>query len=69
MRSTGISWKSDKTTTTNVENEIRTILERTLTCKARMNACKDRVAETERVKERTELEWKEVQGMCHGTWE
>ena len=31
---------------------IRTIIERTLTGKARMNACKDRLAETERVKER-----------------
>ena len=31
---------------------IRTIIERTLTGKARMNACKDRIAETERVKER-----------------
>ena len=31
---------------------IRTIIERTLTGKARMNAYKDRVAETERVKER-----------------
>ena len=31
---------------------IRTIIERTLTGKARMNAYKDRIAETERVKER-----------------
>ena len=31
---------------------IRTIIERTLTRKARMNAYKDRIAETERVKER-----------------
>ena len=31
---------------------IRTIAERTLTGKARMNACKDRIAETERVRER-----------------
>ena len=31
---------------------IRTIIERTFTGKARMNACKDRIAETERVKER-----------------
>ena len=31
---------------------IRTIIERTLTVKARMNAYKDRIAETERVKER-----------------
>ena len=30
---------------------IRTIIERTLTGKARMNACKDRITETERVKE------------------
>ena len=31
---------------------IRTIIERTLTGQARMNACKDRIAETERVKKR-----------------
>ena len=31
---------------------IRTIIERTLTGKATMNACKDRVADTERLKER-----------------
>ena len=31
---------------------IRTIIERTLRGKARINACKDRIAETERVKER-----------------
>ena len=31
---------------------IRTIIERTLTGKARMNAYKDRIYETERVKER-----------------
>ena len=35
---------------------IRTIIERTLTGKARMNAYTDRIAETERVKERKELE-------------
>ena len=33
-------------------DRIRTIIERTLTEKARMNAYKDRIAETERVKER-----------------
>ena len=38
---------------TNVENESeRSIIERTLTGKARMNAYKDRIAETERVKEK-----------------
>ena len=37
---------------TNAEKRIRTIIERTLTGKARMNAYKDRIAETERVKER-----------------
>ena len=41
----------------------RTSIERTLTGKARMNAYEDRVAETERVKEK-ELDWKEVQEMC-----
>ena len=40
---------------------IRTIIERSLTGKARMNAYKDRIAETERVG--NELELSEVQGM------
>ena len=44
---------------------IRTIIERTVTGKARMNAYNDRIAETERVKERgKELELGEVQEMC-----
>ena len=44
---------------------IRTIIERTLTGKARMNAYKDRIAETEQVEERIrELELSEVQGKC-----
>ena len=42
---------------------IRTIIERTLTGKARMNAYKDRIAETERVRGK-ELELSEVQAMC-----
>ena len=42
---------------------IRTIIERSLTGKARMTAYKDRIAETERVRGK-ELEWSEVQGMC-----
>ena len=37
---------------TNAESESEPIIERTLTGKARMNACKDRIAETERVKEK-----------------
>ena len=37
---------------TNGRERIRTIIERTLTGKARMNACKDRIDETERVTER-----------------
>ena len=41
---------------------IRTIIEKTLTGKARMNAYRDRIAETERVKERKKLELSEVQG-------
>ena len=52
----------------NVEcrERIRTILERTLTGKARMNAKRDRVAESERVKDkkRKELELNQLQGMC-----
>ena len=40
---------------------IRTIIERTLTGKAGMNAYKDRIAETER---RKELGLREAQGMC-----
>ena len=39
-------------TTTNAEYESELVIERTLTGKARMNAYTDRVAETERVKER-----------------
>ena len=42
---------------------IRRIIERTLTGKARMNAYKDRIAETERVKERKRAGVKEVQEM------
>ena len=42
----------------------RTIIETTLTGKARMNAYKDRIAESERVKERKEFELSEVQEMC-----
>ena len=44
---------------------IRTTFEGVLTRKARMNAYKDTVAETERVKERTKVLWqKEVQVRC-----
>ena len=43
---------------------MRTIIERTLTGKARMNAYKDRIAETEREREENELELSEVQEMC-----
>ena len=44
---------------------IRMIIERTLIGKARMNAYRDRIAETERVRERgKELELSEVQEMC-----
>ena len=39
-------------TTTNLEKESERLIERTLTGKARMNAYKDRVAESERVEER-----------------
>ena len=44
----------------------RKIIERTLTGKARMNAYKDRIAETERVKERKRARVERVQGMEHG---
>ena len=49
MRSACIAWKSDKA---KCRERIRTIIERTLTGKARTDAYKDRIAETERVKER-----------------
>ena len=42
---------------------IRTIIERTLTGKARMDAYKDRIAETERVKERKRVR---VERRCRG---
>ena len=42
---------------------IRTIIERTLTGKARMNAYKDRIAETERVKERKRVRVGDVPGV------
>ena len=49
---------------------IRTIIERTLTGKARMNAYKDRIAETERVKERKRVRVERGAGRCaYGTWE
>ena len=49
---------------------IRTIIERTLTGKARMNAYKDRIAETERVKERKRARVERGAGMCaYGTRE
>ena len=41
-----------KTHNDECRERIRTIIERTLTGKARMNAYKDRIAETERVKEK-----------------
>ena len=43
---------------------IRTIIERTLTGKARMNACKDRIAETEQVKERKRARVERGAGEC-----
>ena len=46
----GITWKSDKTTQQRM-SRIRSVNERNLTGKARMNAYRDRVAEIERVKE------------------
>ena len=46
---------------------IRTIIERTLTGWARMNACKDRVPETEERKEWARMERSEE--CLHGTWE
>ena len=49
----GIAWKSyKKPHNDECRERIRTISERTLTGKARMNAYKDRIAETERVKEK-----------------
>ena len=44
--------KATKPNNDECRERIRTIIERTLTGKARMNAYKDRIAETERVKER-----------------
>ena len=53
MCSACIAWKSEQShIMTNAERESETIIERTLTGKVRMNAYKDRIAETERVKER-----------------
>ena len=49
---------------------IRTIIERTLTGKAMMNAYKDRIAETERVKEQKRARVEKRAGGCaYGTWE
>ena len=49
---------------------IGTIIDRALTGKARMNAYKDRVDETERVKERKRARVKRGEGVCaHGTQE
>ena len=46
--------------------KIRTIIERTLTGKARIDACRDRIAETERVKERKRARVERGAGMCPG---
>ena len=55
---------------TNAESEPEPIVERNLTGKARLNAYKDRIAETERVKEKNELELKEkCRGCACGTRE
>ena len=43
---------------------MRTIIERTLTGKARMKAYKERIAETERVKERKRVRVERGAGMC-----
>ena len=51
MCSARIAWKSDKAND-ECRERIRTIIERILTGKARMNVYKDIIAETERVKER-----------------
>ena len=57
--------KSDKTRKDELRERFGTIIERTLTGKARMNAYKDRIAETQRVKKK-ELDLSEVQVMCPG---
>ena len=64
-----LAWHGRATKPHNDEcrERIRTIIERTLTGKARINAYKDRIAETERVKVREKSSsWAEVQGMCLG---
>ena len=48
----------------NAESESEKIIERTLTGKARMSAYKDRIAETERVKERRRARVGRDQEMC-----
>ena len=52
MRSACIAWKSAAHPNDECRERIRTIIERTLTGKARMDAFPDRIAETQRVKER-----------------
>ena len=67
MRSACIAWKKRQSLiTTNAERESERSLGRTLTGKARINAYRDRIAETEQLKERKRARFERGEGNALG---